>query len=98
MPAFVRAVYDANFARDRDIADPAAVASCLASAGQEPAPLLEVASAEAAKAKLRAQGEEAMRLGVFGAPSFLVGRELFWGNDRLETALAWHANHEIGRA
>jgi 2-hydroxychromene-2-carboxylate isomerase len=27
--------------------------------------------------------------GLFGAPSFTVGDELFWGNDRLETALAW---------
>ena len=96
VPAFVRGVYDANFARDRDIADPAVVASCLASAGQEPAPLLEAAGSEAAKAKLRAQGEEAIRLGIFGAPSFVVGRELFWGNDRLESALAWVARGRAG--
>jgi 2-hydroxychromene-2-carboxylate isomerase len=91
LPVFVRAVYDANFARDRDIGDPAVIASCLEAAGQEPAPLLEAAGSEAAKAKLRAQGEEAVRLGIFGAPSFVVGRELFWGNDRLETALGWVA-------
>jgi 2-hydroxychromene-2-carboxylate isomerase len=30
-----------------------------------------------------------MARGLFGAPSFIVGDELFWGNDRLETALAW---------
>ncbi|MEZ5580431.1 MAG: hypothetical protein R3F36_15045 [Candidatus Competibacteraceae bacterium] len=30
-----------------------------------------------------------MALGIFGAPTFIVGDELFWGNDRLEAALAW---------
>jgi hypothetical protein len=35
--------------------------------------------------------EEAIALGIFGAPSLTVGSELFWGNDRLETALDWSA-------
>jgi 2-hydroxychromene-2-carboxylate isomerase len=34
--------------------------------------------------------EEAKRLGIFGSPTFVVDRELFWGNDRLEDAIAWH--------
>ncbi|HEY8157013.1 MAG TPA: 2-hydroxychromene-2-carboxylate isomerase [Myxococcota bacterium] len=95
LPAFVRAVYHANFARDEDIATPAVIARCLADVGQRAEPLLEAAQTETVKAKLRAQGEEAERLGIFGAPSFVVGRELFWGNDRLESALAWVAR---GRA
>ena len=42
------------------------------------------------KARLRAQTEEAQRLGLFGAPSFTTADgELFWGNDRLEAALRW---------
>jgi len=89
LPEFVRAVYDANFARDLEIAEPAVVAECLARAGQEPAARLEEAQSGAAKDALRAQSEQAQRLGLFGAPSFLVGDELFWGNDRLEAALAW---------
>jgi 2-hydroxychromene-2-carboxylate isomerase len=40
-------------------------------------------------ARLRAQNDEAVALGLFGAPSFTVRDELFWGNDRLEAALAW---------
>jgi 2-hydroxychromene-2-carboxylate isomerase len=91
LPAFVRAVYDANFARDLDIADPGVVGRCLEAAGERPEPRLEAAQSEEAKAALRGQGEEAARLGIFGAPSFLVEDELFWGNDRLEAALAWHA-------
>jgi 2-hydroxychromene-2-carboxylate isomerase len=42
---------------------------------------------------LRAQTEEAQRLGIFGAPSLVpADGELFWGNDRLERALAWAKN------
>lgn len=88
LPAFVRAVYDANFARDEEIAEPDVLAACLARAGA-PAAALDVAGDDAAKAKLRARGEQAAALGIFGAPSFTVGGELFWGNDRLEDALAW---------
>ena len=81
-------MYTANFADDRDIAEPAVVSLLLESVGQSPA-LLTAAQSAAAKAKLRTQTERAMTRGIFGAPSFLVGEELFWGNDRLEPALAW---------
>ena len=37
--------------------------------------------------------EEAKKLGVFGAPSFSVGNEIFWGDDRLEDAIRFAANH-----
>jgi 2-hydroxychromene-2-carboxylate isomerase len=40
------------------------------------------------KRHLHAQTQEALRRGVFGAPMFFVGDEMFWGNDRLEDALA----------
>jgi 2-hydroxychromene-2-carboxylate isomerase len=40
------------------------------------------------KLRLREQTRRAKELGIFGAPSFVVGAELFWGNDRLEDALA----------
>jgi len=69
------------------------VADCLEHAGQAAAPALEVAQSPEAKERLRAQNEEAVRLGIFGAPSFVVDGELFWGNDRLDAALAWHEKH-----
>ena len=96
LPAFVRAVYDANFARDEDIAATDVIARCLERAGQAPETRLAAAGSDANKAKLRSRGDEAARLGLFGAPSFVVGQELFWGNDRLEAALAWHAAHGGG--
>jgi 2-hydroxychromene-2-carboxylate isomerase len=88
LPAFVRAVYEANFARDREIAEPATVAECLERAGRAPTPLLAAAQTDESKAALRAQTERAVKLGIFGAPSFVTADgELYWGNDRLEAAL-----------
>ena len=61
-----------------------------------PSAALEAAQSDDNKTRLRAQTEEAQRLGVFGAPSFTTaGGELFWGNDRLEQALALGAAREI---
>lgn len=89
LPEFVRQVYRANFERDLDIADAGVVRECLAAAGADPQPLIEAAQAPEAKERLRARTAEAAALGIFGAPSFVAAGELFWGNDRLEAALAW---------
>ena len=78
----------ANFADDHDIADPAVIAAALEALGQS-ASLMSYVDSSEAKAKLRTATERAISLQIFGAPSFLVGAELFWGNDRLETAVAW---------
>jgi len=93
LPGFVRAVYRANFAEDLDISSPQIVARCLDLSGGDPAALLEEAQSPESKARLLAQTEEAARLGIFGAPSFVVSNELFWGNDRLEDALSWAVEH-----
>lgn len=89
VPDFVRAVYRANFAEDADISSVGVVERCLTGLGQDPTAILAAAQAPATKDKLKAQTATAMELGIFGAPSFVIGRELFWGNDRLEDALAW---------
>jgi 2-hydroxychromene-2-carboxylate isomerase len=89
LPAFVRAVYRANFEHDRDIADPGVVGECLSVAGARANDSLAEAQTAEAKAALRTQTDEAIRLSIFGAPSFTAGAELFWGNDRLEDALDW---------
>lgn len=86
---FTRAVYTANFAEDREIGEPDVIAEIVASLERDPDAVLARATAAENKDRLRRTGEEASRLGIFGAPSFVVGEELFWGNDRLEDALAW---------
>lgn len=93
VPAFVRAVYHANFVDDRDIASSEVLAELLRAQGQDPGALLARAASAEVKAGLRAQTEAAAARGIFGAPSFLIGDELFWGNDRLEEALAWAKQH-----
>ena len=87
MPEFVRALYRANFAEDQEIGDRDVVASVLEALGRNPEAWLARAGDPSVKTRLREQTEEAQRRGIFGAPSFTVGDELFWGDDRLETAL-----------
>ena len=87
---FARAAMRANFAEDRDIADPAVIRAILADLGQPADALLEQAASADTKLALRRQTERASELGLFGAPSFITpDGELFWGNDRLEDALDW---------
>ncbi len=88
-PDFVRAVYRANFAEDREIGEPEVVAAILSELGVDANAVLTRAQSAEVKAALRANTEEATALGIFGAPSFVVDGELFWGNDRLDDALAW---------
>jgi 2-hydroxychromene-2-carboxylate isomerase len=88
-PAFTRAVFAANYAEQKDISDDATLRAILEALGVDAEAALEAANAPANKDALKQQTEEAAARGLFGAPSFIVGDELFWGNDRLETALAW---------
>jgi 2-hydroxychromene-2-carboxylate isomerase len=92
-PVFVRAVYQANFAEDQDIADRRVIAACLRSVNQDAETILDAAGSAETKTMLRQQTERAVDLGIFGAPSFIAGQELFWGNDRLEEALSWCQRH-----
>lgn len=87
---FSRAVYRAEFGEGKNIGDPAVIVRLLGELKRDAAGVLERAQAAENKARLRSETEEAQRLGIFGAPSFVTADgELFWGNDRLEAALAW---------
>lgn len=74
---FLRAVW----AEDRDIAEDAVVRDMLTAHGFDPA--LANRDMMAGMETLQRNTDEALRRGVFGAPSYLVGEELFWGQDRL---------------
>ena len=86
---FCRAVFRANFAEDRDISDQAVIGEILGALGEDGGALIKRASSPDGKELLRRQTNEAEDLGLFGAPHFVVGGEVFWGNDRLEEALGW---------
>jgi 2-hydroxychromene-2-carboxylate isomerase len=65
------------------------LARSLRAIGQDPGRVRAAASAPDIEQLLIRETETARDLGVFGAPSFVVGREVFWGDDRLEDALDW---------
>lgn len=90
-PAFTRAVFTAQFARGADISDPALIAALLDELGQSGAELVAQARGDqTVKDALRRATEAAQDAGLYGAPSFTTeDGELFWGDDRLEDALAW---------
>ena len=88
-PDFTRAVFRANYAEQKDIAEEGTLRGILEGLGLDADEALAAAESPDIKDRLRAQTEEAQARGLFGAPSFTVGDELFWGNDRLEAALAW---------
>ena len=87
--AFARAVFAAQFARGEDISSDDVLRQAIDACGADPAHWLARAREDDIKAELRARTEQAQEYGIFGAPSFRVGNELFWGDDRLEDAIAW---------
>ncbi len=84
---FSRAIYRAEFAEGRNIGEPSVIGAIVGDLGRDAAAVLARAQSDEIKNKLRAETQEAQRLGIFGAPSFIAAGELFWGNDRLEQAL-----------
>lgn len=77
-------LFEAMFVDDRDLGDATVIRELLGDAGLDADRLLERAGDAAIKDKLRANTEEAVSRGAFGAPTFFVGEEMFFGNDRLD--------------
>jgi 2-hydroxychromene-2-carboxylate isomerase len=87
--AFSRKVMELNFALDQDINHPDQMAPILTGLGLPSSDILEQAQSEPIKTRLREQTDEARARGIFGAPTFFAGTEMFWGNDRLDEALVF---------
>lgn len=81
--AFTGAVMRALWVQDRHIADPATLAALLAEQGLSAQRLADSKGAQAQQA-YDANTERAIALGVFGAPTYVIAGELFWGQDRLD--------------
>ena len=92
MGAYCKRMMTLNFGQDQDIDSREVVAATLEQMGLDAQQIIESALTDANKLKLRSQTEQAQTLGIFGAPMFFVGDEMFWGNDRLDEALDYCAD------
>ncbi|MCC2113864.1 MAG: 2-hydroxychromene-2-carboxylate isomerase, partial [Hyphomicrobiales bacterium] len=89
-PEFTKRVYSAEFAGGKDISEPDTLTGILDDMGLNAETVWSRAQSPENKARLKAETETAISLGIYGAPSFVTADgELFWGNDRLEDALDW---------
>lgn len=90
---FTQAAYRTWFLQKQDPGSPEALRGILRSIGKEPEGCIARASHEQIKRAYVAATDRARELGIFGSPTFVVGSELFWGDDRLEEAIGWSRAH-----
>lgn len=95
---FVRAGYKAWFQRGLEPFVEPILTETLSGLGLTTDKVIAEASGETNKRLLDDETEHARSLGVFGSPTFVVERELFWGDDRLEDAIAWCKGGSLGKS
>ena len=81
---YVAVIFRAMFENPRNLNQPEEVAAVLAENGMDPTAFVDLINAPAAKEKLKENTAQAVARGVFGAPTFFVGEQMFWGQDRLD--------------
>ncbi|MBN1204815.1 MAG: 2-hydroxychromene-2-carboxylate isomerase [Myxococcaceae bacterium] len=81
--AFSHATYRAAFVEGKDLGDPKVLQELARAAGLEPEAALARSETQEIKDALRRNTEEAVSRGAFGAPTFFVGEDMYFGNDRL---------------
>ena len=84
MVPYVDAVFRAIWVEGKDMNHPAVVGGVLQAAGFDPTALMALASDPEVKERLKAVTQDAVARGVFGAPTFFVDGQMFWGQDRLD--------------
>jgi 2-hydroxychromene-2-carboxylate isomerase len=94
---FVRAAYRHWLQLGQETGSEPNLSESLSDIGQDPERVLELAAGDKAKALLTAETDAARGLGIFGSPTFAVGRELFWGDDRLDDAISWCRSGRVQR-
>lgn len=86
---FSQQVYRAAFEQGEVLGAPETLRAAIRAAGQEPARVMDTIAGDEIAEAWAANTEAARAYGIFGAPSFVVAGELFWGDDRIEDALDW---------
>jgi 2-hydroxychromene-2-carboxylate isomerase len=95
IPEFARQVMLLNFYWDRDINSAEEIGRILDNLGQSAENVIADAQHPSIKEELRARTQAARERGIFGAPTFFVNGEMFWGNDRLDDALQLAASGRV---
>jgi len=81
---YVQAMFEALWTQQKNLSKPEVVAEVLSAAGFDPAEFERLVNDEGVKERLKATTEEAVKRGVFGAPTFFIGSEMHFGQDRLD--------------
>jgi 2-hydroxychromene-2-carboxylate isomerase len=97
-PDFMRAAYRRWFQLGQETGAEPNISESLRDIGQNAERVLKLAATEETKALLTSETDAARALGIFGSPTFTVGRELFWGDDRLDDAISWCRSGRVQRA
>jgi 2-hydroxychromene-2-carboxylate isomerase len=92
---YVRATYRRWFVDGREAGSEPNLSESLGEIGQDPSRVIPLARSDAIGSAYDAATDEARRLNIFGVPTFVTRGEIFWGDDRLEDAVAWHAKGGI---
>jgi 2-hydroxychromene-2-carboxylate isomerase len=96
-PDYVRATYARWFGEGEESGSEPNVSGSLKDIGQDPARVLKLARSAQIGRAYDAATAEARALGIFGAPTFVTGSEIFWGDDRLDDAVRWHQRGTLQR-
>jgi 2-hydroxychromene-2-carboxylate isomerase len=92
---FVQASYRRWFQKGQESGSEPNVSESLRECNQDPERVLILARGEHGERCLEAATAEARKLNIFGSPTFVVGGELFWGDDRLEDAINWFRSGQV---
>jgi 2-hydroxychromene-2-carboxylate isomerase len=96
--AYTLASFRAWVVDGQPLGDRAVLASILGPLGHDPDAVIERANSDEIRKRYDAETDAARRLGAFGSPTFAVGEEIFWGDDRLEEAIEWAAGQHPAQA
>jgi 2-hydroxychromene-2-carboxylate isomerase len=86
--SFALAAFRQAFAAGRDLTEPDNVLIAAAACELHPNAVEKAVGTDSVKVALREATDRAAELGVIGVPTLVVGGEVFWGDDRLEEAIA----------
>ncbi|MCY7307954.1 MAG: 2-hydroxychromene-2-carboxylate isomerase [Rhodoferax sp.] len=84
LAVFRDAIFRAMWVEQQALGDPAVLAAVLTRAGFAPDAIADIAADPVVKEALKTCTQEAVDRGVFGAPTFFVGDQMFWGQDRID--------------